>query len=253
METKQLRGTVLGAAAILSLALVAGTFVVAGTMLKVKSAGNAIAVTGSADQVIKSDTVKWAFRVSRQASVESLKAESAAMKADTALVKAFLKGQGLTDAEITVRPLAVSPVYGSAKGFEGYAGAPQQIRSYNLDESIIVESSRVDEVTATAQEAADVLLAQGVVFTTDTMEYYYSKLADLKLSMLAAATQNAKERASRIASSTGAALGPIQSASMGVFQVTAVNSTDISDYGAYDTSTIDKRVTAVVRSSFTVR
>ena len=85
------------------------------------------------------------------------------------------------------------------------------------------------------------------------MEYYYSKLADLKLTMLAAATQNAKDRASRIATSTGATLGPIQSASMGVFQVTAVNSTDISDYGAYDTTTIDKRVTAVVRSSFTVR
>jgi hypothetical protein len=253
METKQLRNTVIAAALILGVSLVVGTAMVAGTMLKVKASGNVIAVTGSADKVIKSDTVKWSFRISRQGDVEALKTESAGMKADTAKALAFLKQKGLSDAEITVRPLAVNPMYGSAKGFEGYANAPQQIRSYNLEQTLVVESMRVDEVTKIAQETSEAMLADGVVFTTDMMEYYYSKFSDLKLEMMAAATENAKERASRIATSTGASLGAIQSASMGVFQVTAVNSMEISDYGAYDTSTIDKRVTAVVRTSFSIR
>jgi hypothetical protein len=253
MNDKQLRLTVLGAAAVLGLSAIIGTAVVAGAMVKLKSAGDAIAVTGSADRVIKSDTVKWSFRISRQSEADTLKAESATMTADTAKVKSFLKEKGLKDEEITVRPLSVSPMYGSAKGFEGYAGAPQQIRSYNLDQAITVESSRVDEVTAISQSAAETLLAQGVIFTTDMLEYYYSKLPDLKLEMLAAATENAKERAGRIAASTGAELGVLKTASMGVFQVTAVNSTEISDYGAYDTTTLEKRVTAVVRASFAIR
>jgi hypothetical protein len=40
---------------------------------------------------------------------------------------------------------------------------------------------------------------------------------------------------------------------MGVFQITAVNSTEISDYGSYDTSSIDKKVTAIVRASYTIK
>ena len=37
---------------------------------------------------------------------------------------------------------------------------------------------------------------------------------------------------------------------VGVFQVTSPNSTDVSDYGVYDTSTLLKDVTAVVNVSF---
>jgi len=42
----------------------------------------------------------------------------------------------------------------------------------------------------------------------------------------------------------------LKSADMGVFQVTAVNSVDVSDYGSYDTSAFEKQITAVVRRSF---
>ena len=37
---------------------------------------------------------------------------------------------------------------------------------------------------------------------------------------------------------------------VGVFQVTSPNSTDVSDYGVYDTSTREKDVTAVVNATF---
>ena len=71
--------------------------------------------------------------------------------------------------------------------------------------------------------------------------------------MMGEATKNAMERASRIAESTGRKINQVQSATMGVFQVTSVNSTDISDYGFYDTSAIQKKVTAVVRASFDLK
>jgi hypothetical protein len=71
--------------------------------------------------------------------------------------------------------------------------------------------------------------------------------------MLAEATKNAKDRAERIAESSGSKVGSMRSADMGVFQVMAVNSTEVSDYGAYDTTSIDKNVMAVVRASFSLR
>ena len=48
----------------------------------------------------------------------------------------------------------------------------------------------------------------------------------------------------------GGHLGRLQSVSAGVFQITAPNSTDTSGEGVYDTSTIDKDVTAVVNLTF---
>ena len=56
----------------------------------------------------------------------------------------------------------------------------------------------------------------------------------------------------KIAQSTGNSIGSVRSAKMGVLQITAADSTDVSDYGVYDTSTIEKDMTAVVNVSFAV-
>jgi hypothetical protein len=53
--------------------------------------------------------------------------------------------------------------------------------------------------------------------------------------------------------SIGAKVSKLTSLSSGVFQVTARNSVEVSDYGSYDTSTIAKKVTATVRADFSVR
>jgi hypothetical protein len=51
---------------------------------------------------------------------------------------------------------------------------------------------------------------------------------------------------------SGGKVGGLSSASQGVFQITAVNSTDTSDYGVYDTSTIEKSVKCVVTVEFKI-
>jgi hypothetical protein len=97
-------------------------------------------------------------------------------------------------------------------------------------------------------------LANRKVFAQiNTVEYFYTKLSDLRVELLKEATKNAKERASAIAESTGSIIGRVRDASQGVFQVTGKNSIEVSDYGSYDTSAIEKKVTALVRASFEVR
>ena len=53
-----------------------------------------------------------------------------------------------------------------------------------------------------------------------------------------------------IVSSTGGKIGNLKSAKMGVFQIVPKNSTEVSDYGINDTSSIDKKVIAVVNATF---
>jgi hypothetical protein len=45
-------------------------------------------------------------------------------------------------------------------------------------------------------------------------------------------------------------VGRVRDAKTGVFQITSRNSTDVSDSGIYDTSSIDKDITAVVSVTF---
>lgn len=251
MDLKVIRSALIVSSLILALGLVGATAVAGNFAYKMKSLGNTVAVTGSADRTITSDIVKWSGRISRNVDVAGLKDGNAAVKADLAAARKAIRDAGVTDEQVTVRPVNVYAVYGNSDPTQPYGAT--RIVGYNIEQSFQVESGDVKGVTALSQSVSDAMLASGVLFTTDSLEYYYSKLAELKLEMLAEATANAKARAERIASSTGASLGGITSAGMGVFQVTSVNSTEISDYGAYDTSAIEKKVTAVARAEFMLR
>lgn len=240
------------AAVILGVSAIAATAIAAQTAYGIKRLGNTISVTGSAETVITSDTVKWSGRISHTVDASGLKAGNDLLKERLGEVRGLLAKAGVTDEQVTVRPVSVYPVYSPTDPSNPY-GSGTRITGYSLDQSFTVESSDVDGVTALAQSVADSMLQKGMVFSTDSLEYYYSGFADLKLDLLSKATTNARERAQRIAASTGAKLGPVASASQGVFQVTAVNSLDVSDYGTYDTSVIQKKVTAVARTEFRVR
>lgn len=213
-----------------------------------KTLDNAVSVAGSAQQIIDSDTVKWQASFSRTVGLNDLKTGSDQMKNDLTTVLAYIKQSGINEKSVTINPVTVMPVYEQSKDSYG----PGNTSGYTITQQIVVDSSEVDKVTKLAQDST-ALLNQGVIFTSQPVEYYYSKLSDLKLDLLAKATENAKARAEKIAASSGGKLDRIKSADMGVFQITAVNSTDISDYGSYDTTARQKSVMAVVRTSFLLK
>ena len=68
--------------------------------------------------------------------------------------------------------------------------------------------------------------------------------------MLHEAAKDTRVRAQQIADATGARLGPLRSARMGVMQINPADSTETSSEGNNDTSSLDKDVIAVVTSNF---
>ena len=97
------------------------------------------------------------------------------------------------------------------------------------------------------------LTAQGIDVTVYEPSYFYSKLSDLKVKMLQEATKDAKQRASAMLKATHNRVGKIQSVRMGVFQITPVNSTNVSDMGINDTRTIEKKITSVANVTFSIK
>lgn len=247
-----------GGALILGLSIVVGTLVVAVTMYKVKSLSNTISVTGSAEKYVTSDMAKWTSNFTMQTGPDNLKWGTTEMKRQLAVVMAYLNKNGVSSDQITVQPVTVSQFCMSNNSitYDKYGNqscGSGGVQGYNLQQALVVETSDVQKVKSLSQDAVSTLVNQGVLFNNQGVEYYFNKLQDVRVELLAEATRDAQTRASKIAESTGQSIGTIQSASMGVIQVTARNSIDFSDYGSYDTSVIDKKVTAVVRAGFTVR
>jgi hypothetical protein len=73
----------------------------------------------------------------------------------------------------------------------------------------------------------------------------------MRVSLIGKAITDAKLRAESL--TFGGTVGKLKSAGTGVTQVVPVNSTDVSDYGTYDTSTIEKEVIVTVKASFVVK
>jgi len=240
------KGLIIGLVA-LGIALIASVSVGAYSFFRVKSLSNVISVTGSAEKQITSDTVKWTSGFSRNVGLDGVKDGYAVMNKDLSATLDYLKSQGITESEITVKPVMMDSNYEQTEKFGS------KMSGYILRQIIEVQSNNVTAVTKLAQDAPVKLSESGILYSTQNLEYFYSKFGDLKVEMLAEATKNAKARAEKIAESTGSKIGFMQSASMGVFQVTPTNSVDVSDYGYFDTSSINKKVTSVVRASFSLK
>lgn len=242
------------AALIIGMALIISTLIGSLTLYRTKTLGNTVSVTGSAERVVTADTVKWTAHVIRTVDVGGLRQGGFDITNDLAAVHTYVTGAGIVANQITLQPLMISPTCGGNNGYsDGKTCGSGSTIGYTLQQTMIIESSSVDLVTVLSESATSKLLSNNIVFTTDSLEYYYGKLNDLKLDLLADATTNAKTRALKIVTATGGKLGMLQSVSSGVFQITPVNSTEVSDYGSYDTTSIQKKVTVSMHAAFTLR
>ena len=246
------------ASVMLGLGLIGGAYLFSRAYHDAHVPDRSIDVSGSAEQLVSSDTAKWSLSISRQSDALGLKDAASGLAADSKAVTAYLLANGLKKEEITLQPPSITPVcdgQGSIsydRSGTAYCGAGRLI-GYSLQQPMVVESSNVDTVTSLAQSAFPALAGQGIVMTSAGIEYYVHDLNAIKMKLLAEATKNAQDRAAQILTGTGASIGELRSASVGVFQVTAVNSTEISDYGAYDTAAVQKKVTSIVRASFALK
>lgn len=204
-----------------------------------------ITVTGSAQKDIKSDYTVWLGDFSRRE--PDMATAYKKLGEDLATVKQYLAGQGIGEKEIIVRQIETETIY--KKNEKG--NNTNDIEGYRLKQTVELRSNDVEKIARISREATG-LINEGIEFYSGSPEYFYTKLDDLKVEMLAKATENAKLRAENMVKATGNRIGFMRSAKMGVFQITPVNSTEISDWGMNDTTALEKRVTAVVNASFSI-
>lgn len=228
---------------LIALALIISTAIGAYTFYKIRTFDNTLTVTGSASKQVTSDHVKWVGVINHIVKVTALKTGYADMASDLTQVKAFLKEKNITDDQIVISPVFMDQNYDQPQGAE---------KSYTLRQTIDVNSSDVNGISDISKNI-NPLIEKGVVFSTQSLEYTYTKLPEERVNLLSDAIKDAKARASKLAESSGKSVGILKSASSGVVQVMSANSLDVSDYGSYDTSKIEKNIMLTVKASFTVQ
>jgi uncharacterized protein len=227
----------------LSLALVAGSFIGAGAIRNLKQT-DVVTVTGSAKRPIRSDYIIW--RVSISSQQPTAQAAYQELKTRSERLQRYFKDKQVPDNTITPSSIDTSTVPEVVNGRE-----TGKILAYRLNQRYEIRSSDVERISQLSQQATE-LINEGIPIVSEAPEYLYTQLSKLRVEMVADATKDAKARAEAIARSTGNKIGAVRSAKTGVFQITPRNSTAVSDSGIYDTSSVDKDITAVVSVEFGV-
>jgi len=227
---------------ILGLSLIISTGLGVFAFYKIRSV-DYISTTGSAKKAVVSDKVKWTSSITRQVSVSTVKDGYAKMDIDLKEVKDFFTANGIPAENLSISPVFMNEIWDNNNQTE---------KKYNLVQNFEVQSSDVQKIDALAKNTNS-LINKSVLFSTNSLEYYYSKLPAVRVELLANAVADAKARAEQLAIAGGKKIGVLKSASSGVVQVIAPNSVDVSDYGMYDTSKIEKEIMVTVKASFEIK
>lgn len=204
-----------------------------------------ITVKGSTRKRIRSDQAVWDISV--RGEDKELKAAFGILDQSVARVRQFLDQQGFKAGEIGMS--SISTVEHHVRDPKG--NETREISGYSLSRGFTVTTTDVDRVARAAGEVTQ-LIQEGILVFSCSPAYYYSDLAKLKVELMADAAKDARARADNIANETGCRVAEVRSAQMGVLQVTQPLSTEVTDWGTYDTSTIDKDVQVVVTVKFRI-
>ncbi len=233
-------------ASILAVGLVVASFIFS-TAYKYKfKTTESINVTGNALKDFDADFVKWRATFSRKD--YDIRVASDELKSDQAIVKNFLVSQGIKSNEIVFEAVNISKDFQYGSDVNG--NSISQFSGYILSQDVTIESKELDKIEKASRQISD-LISQGIELSSSNPNYYYSKLEDLKLELIAQASENAQQRAENIAKKSGAKLGDLKQADLGIFQITGKNDNEEYSYGgAFNTTSRQKTAQITVRTSY---
>ena len=203
---------------------------------------NGITVTGSAKVAAVADNAVWTLSVALSAPRVSDAVTKIGVGVD-ALTK-YLTDGGLPIDAITLGSVSTYSIEEVING-----NSTGRILSYRGSRDVTVRSTNVQLISKLSQGIGSIL-QNGVPVNNYGPQYYVSTLADLRPQLLSEAMKDAKVRADALTKAVGGSVGNVSSVKSGPFQVTTPDSTMTSDMGAYDTSSINKTITATVSVTF---
>ncbi len=229
------------AATVLSVGIIVVALIGAFTARDIKLASDSVEVTGSAREAVTADTARLVINLETKTGGNDQQIGYARLEEATSNIVAYLESQGFTEYE--------TPTITSYPNYTYPQSGEPIFTGYNVNRQIIVRSDDVEKASVLANNIEPFTGANYNV-STQSLELTYSKLDEIRVRLLSEAIKDAKARADAIASESGRSVSVLRNASSGVVQVLPAGGIDISDYGMYDTQSVDKEVMVTVRATF---
>jgi hypothetical protein len=205
-----------------------------------------INVTGLGKKDFKSDLIVWSGSFSQKA--YDLETAYELLKKNKEIIKDYLSGKGVDLKEVVFSSVDINKEFDYS--YDKNGNRLSHFSGYRLHQSVEIESREIEKIEGLAREITE-LIKQGVEFYSRSPQYYYTKLSELKIEMIASATEDARTRAEQIAQNAGAEIGSLRYANMGIFQIIGQNSNeDYSWGGTFNTSSKMKTATITMKLQF---
>ncbi|MEO0500763.1 MAG: SIMPL domain-containing protein, partial [Pseudomonadota bacterium] len=198
--------TILVAAVVLALGMVAGGYLLGDGLTRARLADRAVTVRGLAERDVEADLATWTIRFAAQGrDFTAVKADAVEMETS---VRRFLARQGFAADAIEAAGLSVSQWANSG-------GRNVQVR-----QTLRLATNDIARARAAYAAQGD-LLEAGVAIEDagPAMVYSFTRLTDLKPEMIAEATGDARAAAEQFARDSGATVAGIRSAQQGYFAI----------------------------------
>lgn len=182
--------------------------------LKFKAFERTVTVKGLSEKEVPADIVLWPIPFSTAGNdLEKLYVD---IERDAQEIVSFLKANGFESREITVAPPIISD-----KLSQGYEKARIEFR-YTAERIVTVYSTNI-ELARDAMNQLATLGKKGIAFTGDNYqhatEYLFTRLNEIKPTMVEEATRAAREVAQKFAQDSESRLGKIKRARQGQFSI----------------------------------
>jgi hypothetical protein len=185
---------------IIGIAIVISVLVMTATLKYKFKLPETISVTGLGEKNFTSDQIVWKGTFMR--SGFDLKTAYAALKSDEGEIRQYLLANNISDSTILFSSVDMQKNYETRYDAKGNA-AGSVFNGYTLTGSVTIDSKYIPVVEKLSREITG-LLQKGIELNSTVPDYYYSHLNELKIDLLARASEDARQRAESIAKNSGA-------------------------------------------------
>ena len=236
----------------ITVGMVLSAFMLSRFILKIQhSTEKSITVKGVAEKEILSDLA--AFRTSVTIKAQN-RADGYLMLAKTAdILKEKLDKLGFNDTMREEESISCTEMTRTVTTrVNGKETSSEVFDHYSLTYSLRIRTNDVRLVEKNAIKIYELAARKLNIHVTDP-EYFISNPEQYKLELVDQASASAAERARTAAKQSGSQLGALMKARQGVIQITRPASTDSSDGGVYDTSSVQKVIRLVMTLEFALK
>ena len=244
METPRPHTYGLMAGLVVAASLVIAAIIVANTWTRV-AASQVVTAVGSARKNVRSDVAVW--RVGCANDGDSLLDAYDRLSVDIGKLEAFLRANGIKD--YTVQPFRVREI---TAGLDTAQDTVPVRIGYRVHQTIEVRTDEVSLIPKLALQVVE-LLDQGLVCTTESIQFLYTKSSEARADMIADAVKDARARAEQLAVQGGRRVDELRSASTSAVAITPLHFAGAISDESNDTTSIDKTIALTVNATFDLR